>query len=265
MKLKQIESTKNEIIKDIRKLIDNNVYSKQKRLFVVEKYKLFEEVIKNNFSVKTLLVLESKFDEIIPKLLNINFDFSKVILINKTICEYLSDNVSANYVFAVVEFKKTKPFKFHKKQNILMLDNIQDPGNLGTMIRTAFGLGIDQIILNNCVSLFNKKVIKASMGGCFHDNLFETKEPLQFLESFKQNHYKIICTTLMPNSIDLNEYKFQKNNNLIVIGNEGHGISPSILKYSDINLKIAMKNQIESLNAAIASSIVIYRLFFDNK
>ena len=265
MKFKVIESTKNDIIKDIHKLIHNNTYSKQKRLFVVEKYKLFEEVVKNDFNVKTLLIEETKFEEYKSKLHSLKFDLSKIILIKKHICDYLTDNESANHVFSVVEFKNSTKLNLQRNQNILLLDNIQDPGNLGTIIRTGFGLGIDQIILNNCVSLFNKKVIKASMGGCFKDNLYETKEPINIIKQFKDLDYKVFCTTLARDSVELNEYKFNKNNNLIVIGNEGHGIDSSILKYSDLNLKIDMKNNIESLNAAIATSIIIYRLYFDNK
>lgn len=260
MKYKTIVSTKNELIANIHKLINNNSYSKQKSMFVVEKYKLFEEAFKNHYEVETLLVQEDKLPTIEPMLKELNFDLRKVILINKRISEYLSDNTSANFVFALCHNKEDKHLTFRKNQNILFLDNIQDPGNLGTIIRSGFALGIDLILLNNCVSLTNRKVIKASMGGCFKPNLFEIDNASKVLNNFKTLQYDIIGMYLDKKSIPLNKYKFKKNNNLIIIGNEGHGISDEIIQMCNHKIMIPMENNMDSLNAAVATAIVCYQL-----
>ncbi|GAA5414524.1 TrmH family RNA methyltransferase [Ureaplasma ceti] len=266
MKYKTIVSPKNELIAHAYKLINNNSYSKTNNMFVVEKYKLFEEAYKNGFKIPTIFVLESKLAEIEPKLQALKFDLRKVILISESVCNKLTDNASANYVFAICERKPQKHIAFRSGQNVLFLDNIQDPGNLGTMIRSGFALGMDLILLNNCVSLSNSKVIKASMGGCFKPNLFELDnqtEAIKALNNYKTLKYKIISMCLDKNSIPLHKFKFNKNNNVILIGNEGHGIQPELIKMSTNKIMIDMQNNMESLNAAIATAIVCYQLKFN--
>lgn len=260
MTYKVIESNNNEIIKHTHKLIHNHIYCKQNKLFAIEKYKLCEELVKNGFNVKTVLIVKDYLDELVPKLHALGIKDSQIIVINQKIAEYLSDNVSANHLFAIAEYKINIETKISKNKNILFLDQIQDPGNLGNMIRTGFGLGIDYIILNNCVSPFNAKVIKASMGGSFKSNIISITDPKSYLSALKDMDYKVICSTLQTNSVDLKSAKLKTKANVLVIGNEGHGISDTVLAYSDLNIKIKMHHQIESLNAASACSILCYWL-----
>lgn len=260
MTYKVIESISNEIIKNTHKLIHNHIYSKQNKLFAIEKYKLCEELIKNGFRIKSVFVVKDHFSELEPKLLGLGIQPHQIVIINQKIADYLSDNVSANHLFAVAEYKNNQSVKITKNKNILFLDQIQDPGNLGNMIRTGFGLGMDYIILNNCVSAFNSKVIKASMGGSFKNNIISINDPEAYLTTLKAIDYKIICSTLQSNSVDLRSSKPKTKSYVLVIGNEGHGISEKVLKFSDINVKIKMHHQIESLNAASACSILCYWL-----
>ena len=141
--------------------------------------------------------------------------------------------------------------------NVLILDGVSEPGNMGTILRTAEAMGFNDIFLvKGSADIYNPKVIRSTMGAVFRLD-FHFEDSYEFINKLKENGYKIISTAL-KNSISLEETPvFEKN--AIVIGNEGNGISENILNVSDILTKIDMAGNAESLNAAIAAGIVMYK------
>ena len=139
-----------------------------------------------------------------------------------------------------------------------MLDDINDPGNLGTLIRSAAALGYDYVISSpNSVDYYNDKTIRASQGSIFKIKLLKSPSD-ETIKVLKENKVYIVGTSL-KNSSPLS--KLNKYNKLAVIfGNEAHGISEKILNLTDINICLPMKNDVESLNVSIASGIIMYEL-----
>ena len=257
MKLTKITSTQNTLIKKIKNAYENPLYSKKNGIFVIEKPKLIFEAISNNINIEFIFIVESELEKYMDKRTNF-LNNNKIILIDEKIAKFLSINVSYTKIFALCNFQHNSKYIINKNKNYILLDSIQDPGNLGTIIRAAFGLGIDSIFLYNCVYLFNNKCTKSCCGANFKSNIYEIKDIEFFLNQFKQ--YEIICTSLDKNSNDLENEKFNKNNNLIVVGNEGHGISQQILKYATKKIRLKMENNIESFNVAIFASLICFKI-----
>ena len=144
------------------------------------------------------------------------------------------------------------------KDKVLCLDNIQDPGNLGTIIRSAVAFNFDTIILNNeSVDLYNDKVIRACEGMIFNINIIRCNLK-EKLDQLKKDNYKIIGTSVKNNNLLKN---IETGNKFaIVLGNEGKGISKEIDELCDDYIYIKMNDKCESLNVAVASSIIMYEL-----
>ena len=152
--------------------------------------------------------------------------------------------------------KKITPRDYQNR--LLILDNIQDPGNLGTIIRSAVAFNIDTIVLGNtCVDLYNDKTIRASEGMLFKINILR-KDLTSFLEELKKNNYTLYGTDVTGGKV-LNTVTFSSKCG-IVIGSEGKGISPEIKKLINQNIYIPMSYQTESLNASVAASIIMYEM-----
>lgn len=257
MKLTKITSTQNSLIKKIKNIYENPSYSKKNSIFVIEKPKLIFEAISNNINIEFIFLTETELEKFKDKLTSF-LNNNKVILIDEKIANFLSINISYTEIFALCNFQHNSNYVINKNKNYLLVDSIQDPGNLGTIIRTAFGLGIDGIFLYNCVYLFNNKCTKSCCGANFKSNIYEIKDIHTLLNKCKQ--YDIICTSLDNNSKNLEKEKFCKNNNLIVVGNEGHGISSQILNYATKKIKMKMLNNIESFNVAIFTGLICFKI-----
>ena len=139
-----------------------------------------------------------------------------------------------------------------------MLDNIQDPGNLGTIIRSSVAFNIDTLVLGSgCVDLYNPKVIRATQGLLFHQNIIERNLEELITELKKENY--VILGTDVTNGKELKTLpKYDKY--ALIMGNEGHGIDPRINSLCDESIYIEMNNNCESLNVAVACSIILYQL-----
>jgi TrmH family RNA methyltransferase len=141
---------------------------------------------------------------------------------------------------------------------MVYLDQINDPGNVGTILRTSLGLGITTVIFSpNTANRYQPKVIASSQGALFGLNLFVDQEDGSLLKQYRQDGYHIVTTNLSTQAIPLQHYRFQEKN-ILVVGNESHGVRPSIAALSDGEVTIPMK-KIDSLNVAIAFGIIAYR------
>ena len=257
-----INSINNPLIKQIIRLNNDQKYAKKIKLFCIEKYKLVHEAIINNIDIKYMLITldeYKKYQKELSQYLLINKN-CKLIYIDISIAKKISTNISFNQIYAICKYVNNDDINIDKNKNILLLDNIQDPGNLGTIIRTGLGLGIDVIYLNNCVYKYNNKCIKSAMGSIFNKNIIEIEEPISLIQKYIKYNYQIIATVLSNDSYDLNTYKFSKNNNFIIIGNEGHGINPELINLSNLKIKLNMSNNIESLNVAIFCAIICFKI-----
>lgn len=237
-----ITSLNNEHIKEIIKLRDRK-YRKQKNLFLIEGKHLVLEAYKAGLIEE--LILEK--DELLP--LGVPTTY-----VTKEIIYKLSDTVTPSSVLAVVRKKEEKPIG----EKIIVLDNIQDPGNLGTIIRSALAFNFDTIILStDTVDLYNPKVLRSTQGMIFHINTIIGNIE-NIINDLKNKDYKILGTKV-TNGIDVKKSK-TFSHFAIIMGNESRGISSNLEKLCDEFLYINMNEKCESLNVAVAASILMYEL-----
>ena len=256
--MNMITSKENELIKHIRSLSQKK-YRDEYKEYIVEGIKMVKESIKYA-TVKCIIVCEKLFDDSKDidtlKKANIRLEF-----VSKTVFDTITDTKTPQGVLAVVEqtiHEKINIKALEKDKTIFALDNIQDPGNLGTIIRTLDSAGFKNLIVSqDTVDVYNPKVVRSTMGAIFRINIFcVSSELIDTLNSLKSDGYKIIITSLEAKNyiydIDFNE------RGIIVIGNESKGVSSGIQSIADEKYKIPMIGKTESLNAAVATSIIAY-------
>ena len=238
-----ITSLNNEHIKELCKL-NQKKYRDESDLFLIETKHLVLEAYREGI-VKELILEQ---DEIFP--LDVPTTY-----VTKQILKKLANTDNPSNVMAVVEKIKEKDDIGEK---ILILDHIQDPGNLGTIIRSAVAFNIDTIVLSkDTVDLYNPKVVRSNQGMMFHINII-SRDPIKFINDLKKKDYKIIGTKV-TNGKDVKDAKIYSHFAL-VIGNEGQGISNDIDNLCDEYLYIKMNENCESLNAGVAASILLYEI-----
>lgn len=233
-----------------------------KQLFFIEGVKMIEEAIYWGRTIEKFIYSE--------KLLTINGGtqiYEKISRLNKPIfklendlMERLSSTKNPQGILAILKQESKDINDIIKKySSIIILEELQDPGNVGTIIRTADAAGFETIILSEgCVDLYNEKLIRATMGSIFHIPIVRDANINQELIKFKENKYQIIGSALNTNYLydDLN-YSEKK---VLVIGNEAKGISESTADLCHHLVKIPIKGHAESLNAAIAAGILMYKM-----
>ncbi len=145
-------------------------------------------------------------------------------------------------------------------ERILLLDALRDPGNLGTVMRTACAFGIDRIIMADCADVYNPKVVRASMGALFRLKLSRCENLASVITALRSDGRRCIAAALSGESMTLGKYK-TKVRDCVVIGNEGHGISDKVMNACGETLKIPMAEGVESLNAGVAASVILWEYF----
>ena len=241
-----ITSKDNEIIKNIKKLKE-----KKYRLdsYIVEGIKMVKEAISENQEIALIAIRED---------FKIDFDTKniKTVTISNKIFNDISDVKTPQGILAVI--KKNQNNQIETNSNyILALDSLQDPGNMGTIIRTADSANINQIIINKTtVDPYSPKVIRSTMGAIYRTNIIEVEDLKATLKEMQSNGFQIITTDLKATQsiYDIN----YNNKTIVVIGNEANGVSQEILQIADKKVIIPMLGKTESLNASIAASIMIY-------
>ena len=236
-------STQNEKIKEIKKL-QKKKYRDEYGLFLIEGEHLVLEAYKKGL-LKELILKENTTCSI-PL---------EPIYVTSSVLSYVSELETPASIMGVCEKKENS---FHLGDRILMLDGIQDPGNLGTIIRSAVAFHIDTIILSDdSVDLYNSKVVRASQGLLFHIDI-DRKNLIELLPTLKENGYFIWGTKVTGGkslkSIEKNK-KF-----VIIMGNEGNGMRDDVSGLCDEYLYIDMDASCESLNVGVATSIILYEL-----
>ncbi len=251
-----ITSKENETIKNIKKLKDKK-FRDEAGLYIIEGIKMIEEAIEEKASIKKILICEECLTtgDLEQKIL---YEIAKYncIYVNSKVYNFLTDVVAPQGIMAVVA-KPSKDTEIDYSEDIILaLDGIQDPGNLGTILRTADSVKLKQIIVTkNTADSYNPKVVRSTMGAILRIKIIETEDLAKTLKEAKKNKFKIVAT-----SLDTNEsiYDISYNKKVIVIGNEANGVSKEIQELADNRVKIPMLGKTESLNASVATGIMLY-------
>ncbi len=238
-----ITSLDNKHIKNLSKLLIKK-YRDQEDMFLVEGEHLVEESFKSGNLIELIKTEDYERDFDVP-----------TTIVTYEVLKKLSSSVTPQKVIGVV--KKLEEKKYGNK--ILILDNLQDPGNLGTIIRSSVAFNVDTIVLSeNCVDLYNDKVIRSSEGMLFHINVIKRNID-EFIDEIHEEGYKVLGTKVTDGE---NVKKVEVPEKVaIIMGNEGAGVRCEILDKCDKYLYISMNKVCESLNVGVATSIILYELF----
>lgn len=249
-----ITSLDNPIVKMAASLRQRK-YRYRLKKYVVEGVKLVEEALRSKASVDFILTVDQKAD----------YGDVKTYVVNEKVFKKLSEVESPQGVMAVVNMEESKLSDIMSKNKglIVVLDGLQDPGNIGTIIRAADAMGAGGIVVfKGTGDVYNPKAIRASMGSIFHIPVVFSQDPVMVYEKLKRNGMKIAATSLKG---DVYPYEIDLINTAVVFGNEGNGISRVSEEQSDLLVKIPMDGMAESLNVAMSAAIILYEALRQKK
>lgn len=251
--MKRIESSQNSQVKHWKKLVSVRKERDKSGEFLVEGFHLVEEALHNKSNVLALIVREGTT---IPTTWNV--DDLNLIEITMDIAKEIAETEHSQGIYAHCAQTVSNEEEQQNWKRVLMIDAVQDPGNVGTMIRTADAAGIDAVILGKgSADAFNPKTVRSGQGSHFHIPIIKA-DLMEWVQACKDKEIPIYGTSL-DDSITFNHVKPQPEFALIM-GNEGSGLSPELLEQTDMNLKIPLYGQAESLNVAVAAGILLYTL-----
>lgn len=251
-----ITSKDNEFIKHLKKLKEKK-YREEYSEFIVEGIKMIQEAIDEGAEIKHIIICDdcktqgSFSSEFLYEIAKYN-----CVYVTEKIFSGITDVMNPQGILAVID-KKNKSDDIDYNANLfLILDDIQDPGNMGTILRTADSINLKQIIVSKgTADCYNPKVVRSTMGAIFRVNVIECEDLKKIIKEMKKRKIKVYATDLATNkSIYDADYK----KSAIVIGNEANGVSKEILELADEKIKIPMTGKTESLNAAVATGIILY-------
>ena len=251
-----ITSKDNDIIKNIKKLKETK-FRKSEMKYIVEGIKMVKEAVLEKEIIEQIVICEDciKNGDLDSKLL---YEIAKYncIYVTEKIYGMITETVNPQGILAVVKRDIENTKINYNEDLIVVLDGIQDPGNLGTILRTVDSVGLTQIIVSkNTVDAFSPKVVRSTMGAIFRVNVIETDDLVSTLKEIKKNKFKVMVTAL---DAEKNLYEAEIVKNAVVIGNEANGVSTEVKDLADNKIIIPMLGKTESLNAAVATSIVLY-------
>jgi len=249
--LLEIESKNNNLFKEIKKLKEKKHRIKSNK-YLIEGLRFVEEAIKSKVSIDSIIFTES-FKEKNPDLfLKINENI-KLIQMNEALLKQLCSTENPQGIVGVINMQNKE---LKSGELVILVDKVQDPGNMGTIIRTAHAAGAAGIVMTKgTVDIYNDKTLRSTMGSIFYIPIVED-DSLDFVKSLKKEGYKLVVSSLQGKNNFFEENLQGKV--MIAVGNEGNGVSDEVYDIADIKVKIPMPGEAESLNVAVATSIMIY-------
>lgn len=243
----RITARKNPLIQQVRRLLTSKKEREAAGLFVADGTKLLEEAVRYYDGLDTV-ILSDGMDIQLPEPV-------KIVRVPADVMEYISPMETPQGALFLCRLPQQK--EFVPSAGMLLLDGIQDPGNLGTILRTADALDVPVVLLEGCADPYNHKTVRASMGA-----VFRTQPVLatwaQVRQECKKASIPIAVTALSEMARDIRESNLSTM--AVVIGSEGRGVRPEILEQADAQLIIPMNARCESLNAAVAATIVMWQM-----
>ncbi len=261
--MEMITSPQNKFIK-LATSLKQKKYRDELGLFIVEGVRLVEEAVASNWLVETCIYTgEAVEQERARKIIcDLTSKDCRMLQVPDSIYGKITDTKEPQGIMAIVR-KDIDSLQdilvAGKKECFIVLDGVQDPGNVGTMIRTAAAAGCTGVILTRgCADVFANKAVRSSMGSIFHVPIFEGLKTSDVISSLGKHDIKILATSLESSKVYF-EVDFDQSI-AIVFGNEGNGVSPDLLEKAQERLYIPLYNHVESLNVAACAAIILYEV-----
>lgn len=250
-----IDSTSNKIVKNTKKLFERSGRKDQRR-FIIEGRRLVADAILSGADIECVLIEEG---------VEFSSEGIESHILSAKAFSSLKTTVNSQGILAVVKMGEDAEFeaKGGNRCFYIYLDGVSDPGNMGTIIRTADACGADGVILSkNCVDVYNPKVVRSTMSGIFNVPLYFDDEDRHIINTLKSSGVSVISGSLEGDK-SLYDIDF-KGRCAVVIGNEANGITDEVISMSDVLIKIPILGKAESLNAAVACAVISYEALRQN-
>lgn len=252
--MKEIKSRDNQKIRDAARLKDQK-YRQREQIFLVEGRNLFYEAIQGEQELLRIFVEREEAEKYLDEFRRTrDVEWIKV---DHALMKYICDTQTPQGIVAVARISEWNlTDTLEKKGFLLFLDRIADPGNMGTILRTAWAFGVQGIMLSSgCVDPYNPKVVRSSMGAVFHVPLFNGISAEELAKA-KGEGYRILASSLNTD-LYIDQVDFS-GAVIVIIGNEAQGVSPRILNICEQSFKIPIITPVDSLNAGVACGIIVY-------
>ena len=247
----EITSVNNQLVKDVIKL-QQKKYRTESGLFLLEGYKSLYEAYQSGIKLEHVFVLTDKADRY-------NFIKQELILTNSAVLKKISTTDSAPEVVAVGIQPENNPDALKKSNKVVLLENVSDAGNLGTIIRSAVAFGVQSIVLfGDTVDLYNPKCVRSTVGNLWKINIVHIRD-FDTLKEYFSDYDRVATLPLVTNSVLFNDWK-PSDKTLVMFGSEADGLSDELKNYATTNLTIEMSDNVESLNLSISAGIVMHKL-----
>ena len=264
-----ITARKNPIVMRAASLSDKKGRERE-GVFMAEGLKLFLEAVKASLPIESVLIMDTKAESILPtvekELSKKQYENVRVYLLSSGCFEKISTEKSPQGVIVIIKyldfFKRCtkiieESFFEDDKKPSLMLSAMRDPGNLGSVIRSAVAFGTERLIISeDCADVYNPKTVRSAMGSLFKIEILISDDLCRTTEALKKSGRRVFAAELRENAVSLDEIELRATD-VVIIGNEGHGIDESLSSRCDKSVYIPISDKAESLNAAVAASIFI--------
>ena len=252
--LNVIESKDNPKVKNAVKLSRDAKLRSESGTFFASTPKVVMDILAAGFVAESLFFTQDEYEKYAPKLAG-----QPVYIISEAVNQKLSEDKTSQGVFGVFRMRKADINDVFNAQKLIVLEDIQDPGNMGAIMRTAVAFGYDDIVISaKCADIYSPKVLRSSMTASVKLKVYKVKDVADFVKQLGAKGFSTVATCL-ENSRELGEEKI----NLpvaVLIGNEGNGLSAETIAASTHRVKIPMSKNIESLNAAVSAGIMMWEL-----
>ena len=248
-----ISSRSNPKVKEIQKLQNSQRCRQQSQKFVAEGWRLIQEI--PSHLIERIYIQEAQLEKL--QSLDSSRDWD-IEVVSDSVMKAMSKETTSQGILATVHMKPLiDMMSLPKKPLMIALENVQDPGNLGTILRTADAAGVDMVVLSKgTVDLYNPKVIKATMGAIFRLNILKDVDLCSYVKELKDKGVHIFAAHLKG---EKNHYEgHYEDGTCFLMGNEGEGLSDELSGHATEYIKIPMRLEAESLNVAVATSILVY-------
>ena len=267
-----ITSRNNPLVKWASSLVDKKGRA-QNEAFLAEGIKLTLEAIKQKLPVTHIFVRESSKDTYLNNVCDAlsasGLSKTDVYIISDTAFEKISTEKSPQGVISVIKYLDfffnnsiiyKEDFFLNSEENAIALYSVRDPSNLGAVIRSAVAFGTTHIILSDdCADVYNPKTLRSAMGSLFHIKITRVSSFADFILSAKESGRRVFAAELRCGAISLSDAKLRRDD-IVIIGNEGHGISEDISELCDNSIYIPISDRTESLNASVAAAVFMWEL-----
>lgn len=249
-----IESKDNPKIKNALKIANDATYRRKNRLFFAATSKVVLDILDAGFVHMAVFVLADEYEKFSARLPEKN-----VYSVSQAVADKLSEGKTEDGMWGVFEMKDADENAIFAADKLLVLQDVQDPNNMGAIMRTALGFGYENVVVSGkCADVYSRKVIRTSMTASVKLNVLKTNDMVAFTQKLNEKGFTTVAACL-DGASDLGSVKTSLPVALY-IGNEGQGLSDDVIENCRIRLKIPMSDRIESLNAAVSAAVLMWEL-----